>query len=122
MKKSKLFLLVGLALGAGAYVFVRNFAYLRRKSDIYLRTQDLDYQNLSPKDLVSDHLTDLNEAAGAELQELGLDPQSLERLIENRPYRSKLELVSRMVLTENVYAAIKDKIGVTLGREPVKVA
>ncbi len=122
MKKSKLVLLAGLALGAVAYVLFRTLTDPQRASDIYLTTQDLDYQNLSPKDLVSNHLTDLNEADGVELQELGLDPQSLERLIENRPYRSKLELLSRMVLTENVYAAIKDKIEVAQGREPIKVA
>jgi hypothetical protein len=122
MTKSKLFLLFWPALAGGAYVLIKNFAKPRRKSDIHLTTQDLDYQNLSSKDLVSDHLTDLNEADGAELQELGLDPQSLERLIENRPYRSKLELVSRMVLTENVYTAIKDKVGVAQGRKPIKVA
>jgi prepilin-type N-terminal cleavage/methylation domain-containing protein len=58
----------------------------------------------------------------AQLRELGLDPQSMERLIDNRPYRSKLELVSRMVLAEEVYAAIKDKVAVADGRDPVKVA
>ena len=121
MKKSEL-LLAGLALGAGAYILFRTLTHPQRASDIYLTTQDLDYQNRSREDLVSDHLTDLNEADGAELQELGLDPQSLERLIENRPYRSRLELLSRMVLTENVYAAIKDKIGVAQGQEPIKVA
>jgi hypothetical protein len=122
MKKSKLVLLAGLALSAVAYVLFRTLTHPQRASDIYLTTQDLDYQNLSRKDLVSDHLTDLNEADGAELQELGLDPQSLKRLIENRPYRSKLELLSRMVLTENVYTAIKDRIAVAGGREPIKVA
>jgi DNA uptake protein ComE-like DNA-binding protein len=90
--------------------------------DIHLTTQDLDYQDLSSEDLVSDHLTDLNEADSTQLQELGLNPQSLQRLIENRPYRSKLELVSRMVLDEAVYTAIKDKVAVAAGREPVKVA
>ena len=110
------------ALGAGAYFLFRKLADPRGAYDIYLTAQDLDYQNLSHQDLVSDHLTDLNQAGSAELQELGLDPQSLERLIENRPYRSKLELVSRMVLAESVYAAIKDKIAVAGGRDSIKVA
>ena len=121
MKKSKL-VLAGLALGAGAYFLFRKLADPRRASDIYLPAQDLDYQNLSHQDLMSDHLTDLNQADSAELKELGLDPQSVERLIENRPYRSKLELVSRMVLAESVYAAIKDKIAVAGGRDSIKVA
>jgi hypothetical protein len=46
------------------------------------------------------------------LRELGLDQQSSERLIENRPYRNKLDLVSGMILTDEMYAAVKDKIAV----------
>ena len=113
--------MTGIAIGVAAYLLLRNSAQPRRVADIHLTTQDLDYQNLSPEDLISDHLTDLNEADGAQLRELGLDPQSIERLIENRPYRGKLELVSRMVLAEEVYAAMKDKVAVADGREPVKV-
>lgn len=122
MKRSQVILLAGIAMGVGAYLLSKYVAQPRRVANIHLTTQDLDYQDLSPEDLVSDHLTDLNEADGAQLQELGLDPQSVERLIENRPYRSKLELVSRMVLAEAVYTTIKDKVAVAAGREPVKVA
>jgi hypothetical protein len=42
--------------------------------------------------------------------------------IENRPYRTKLELVSRMVLSPNEYAAIKDRVSVAEANEPVKIA
>jgi hypothetical protein len=122
MKRLNVLLLTGIAMGVAAYLLLRNWAQPRRVADIHLTTQDLDYQNLSPEVLVSDHLTDLNEADAAQLRELGLDSQSMERLIDNRPYRSKLELVSRMVLAEGVYAAIKDKVAVADGREPVKVA
>jgi hypothetical protein len=58
----------------------------------------------------------------AELLNLGLDQNSVDRVIENRPYRSKLELVSRMVLAEGEYAAVRDRIAVAEGRDPVKVA
>jgi hypothetical protein len=37
----------------------------------------------------------------------------VERLIENRPYRNKMELVSRMILADAVYATIKERIGVS---------
>jgi hypothetical protein len=122
MKKSNVLIVTGIAIGVAACLLLRNLAQRRRVADIHLTTQDLDYQNLSSEDLLSDHLTDLNAADTAQLHELGLDPQSIERLIDNRPYRSKLELVSRMVLAEEVYAAIKDKVAVADGREPVKVA
>jgi hypothetical protein len=43
-------------------------------------------------------------------------------LIENRPYRTKLELVSRMVLSPEEYAAIKGRVSVAEANEPVKIA
>ena len=122
MKRSQVILVAGIAMGVGTYLLSKYVALPRRVANIHLTTQDLDYQDLSPEDLISDHLIDLNEADSAQLQELGLDPQAVERLIENRPYRSKLELVSRMVLAEAVYTTIKDKVAVAAGREPVKVA
>lgn len=67
-------------------------------------------------------LVDLNTADDASLRNLQLQPQSVDRLIENRPYRSKLELVSRMVLTEPEYEIIRDRVTVTASQEPVKIA
>ena len=122
MKKSRLILLAGIGLGVGAYLVLRNIAQPKQLANIQIKTQDLDYPDLSPKDLISNHLTDLNEADSAQLQALGLDVQAAERLIENRPFRTKLELVSRMVLAEELYAKIKDKIAVSNAREPFKVA
>ena len=122
MKRSRIVLLASIGLGVAAYLVLRNIARPAQVANIKLETQDLDYPDLSPKDLISNHLTDLNEADSAQLQDLGLDAQSVERLIENRPYRSKLELISRMVLAEELYAEIKDKIAVSNARESFKVA
>lgn len=122
MNRSRIVLLASIGLGVAAYLVLRNIARPKQVTNIELKTQDLDYPDLSPKDLISNHLTDLNEADSAQLQDLGLDAHSVERLIENRPYRSKLELVSRMVLAEELYAEIKDKIAVSNAREPFKVA
>ena len=122
MKRSRLILLAGIGLGVGAYLVLRNIAQPKQLANIQIKTQDLDYPDLSPKDLISNHLTDLNEADSAQLQALGLDVQAAERLIENRPFRTKLELVSRMVLAEELYAKIKDKIAVSNAREPFNVA
>jgi hypothetical protein len=73
-------------------------------------------------DLVSEHLIDLNGASPEQLRELGLSAESLERLMENRPYRNKLELVSRMILPQGEYSAIKDRVSVAAARDPVKIA
>jgi hypothetical protein len=51
-----------------------------------------------------------------------MSAESLERLLENRPYRNKLDLVSRMVLSQEEYSAIKDKVSVAAAGEPVKIA
>ena len=112
------------ALGA-AVAGLSLYQSIRRRSRteaVHLTTEDLDYQHLSPKDLDSSHLLDLNDAAEADLQRLGLSAEALQRLIENRPYRSKLELVSRMVLSEAEFSDIRDKVAVAEGREPVKIA
>jgi hypothetical protein len=84
--------------------------------------QDLNYADRSPEELVSQRLLDLNSAGPEEIADLGMSSESLERLLENRPYRNKLELVSRMVLSEDEYSAIKDRVSVAEAREPVKIA
>ncbi len=57
---------------------------------------------------------DLNDATEEELQELsGIGPALSARIVENRPYRNKLELVSRMVIPEATYERIKHQIAVS---------
>ena len=56
--------------------------------------------------------TDLNDAGREELEKLGLDTVAVDRIVENRPYRNKLELVSRMILPENLYGEIRHRIGI----------
>jgi len=58
----------------------------------------------------------------AALEALEIDSAAAERLIESRPYRNKLEFVSRKVFTESEYASTREKIAVSKGRDPVKVA
>jgi hypothetical protein len=111
-----------IGVGVAALLWFRRLGQRHELSNIHLTAKDLDYQDLSPEDLSSAHLIDLNDADPTQLRTLNLSPESLERLIENRPYRSKLELVSRIVLSEAEYEVIKEKIGVAEGREPVKIA
>lgn len=65
---------------------------------------------------------DINEASVDELVSLGLDRGIADRIIENRPYRSRLELVSRVMLPNEVYNSIKDRVSIARSSEPVKVA
>lgn len=65
---------------------------------------------------------DLNQADPEQLRQLGLNSESVGRLVENRPYRNKMELLSRIVVTENEYDLIKDRISVHNASEPVKIA
>ena len=63
------------------------------------------------------HFTDLNEADRSELERLGLDSVAVDRIVEHRPYRNKLELVSRMIIPEMLYGEIRHKIGIRDGAD-----
>jgi len=65
--------------------------------------------------LIDDRLIDgqinINAASEAEIiSVLGLDAETAERIVEHRPYPSKLDLLGRMVVPEEVYLRIKDRI------------
>lgn len=68
------------------------------------------------------HLLDLNRCSIRELRGLGLEDETVERIVESRPYRSKLELVSRVMLPNDVYATVKNRVNVTNTNEPTKFA
>ena len=113
---------ISLEVVFGTFLLIRSLARRGHASNLRLRNEDLSSPALSPEDLASRHLADLNAAGQPELEELGLDAESVDRLIENRPYRNKAELLSRMVVPQEVYTAIKDKIAVANAQEPFKVA
>jgi hypothetical protein len=94
----------------------------RRIRNFHLTNEDLNYSDRSVEELVSEHLIDLNSANADQLKNVGLSPETQERLIDNRPYRNKLELVSRMVLSQDEYAVIKDRVSVAKANESVKIA
>ena len=59
-------------------------------------------------------LLDLNTASQQELEALnGIGPVLAERIVENRPYLTKIDLVGRMVIPELAYEAIKHDITVS---------
>lgn len=56
-------------------------------------------------------LININQASQQELMTvLGLDAGTAERIVEHRPYPSKLDLLGRMVVPEEVYVTIRDRI------------
>lgn len=53
----------------------------------------------------------INEASQQDLMRvLGIDAETAERIVEHRPYPSKLDLLGRMIVPEEVYREIKDRI------------
>jgi LPXTG-motif cell wall-anchored protein len=109
--KNRMALIIGgalLSLEAGWLLYRRN------------RTPSRRDQRTQPEPRFTG--VDLNSAGSEQLSQLGLDGDSVTRIVENRPYRNKLELVSRIIVPEDVYGMIKDRIVVNGAGEPVKVA
>jgi DNA uptake protein ComE-like DNA-binding protein len=53
----------------------------------------------------------INQASREELMRvLDVDNETADRIVEHRPYPSKLDLLGRMVVPEEVYVSIKDRI------------
>lgn len=56
-------------------------------------------------------LVDINSASDAELKAIpGLGDAYIAKIVVNRPYANKAQLVSRKVLPESLYDKIKDRI------------
>jgi hypothetical protein len=122
VKRSTRAVVGGICLGTILYYSWRWYQGLRRIRNFHLTNEDLNYSDRSAEELVSQHLIDLNGASVEQIGELGISTESLERLLENRPYRNKLELLSRMVLSQDEYSAIKNKVSVAEAGESVKIA
>jgi DNA uptake protein ComE-like DNA-binding protein len=117
----KLSTVIALAAAAGlALVAASRFG--RRNRPLEITTEDLSYQEHSPQELASENLLDLNTASQADFQLLGLDCETCDRIVENRPYRSKLDLISRMVIPQQLYNAIRHQVGVARATESIKFA
>lgn len=65
---------------------------------------------------------DLNSCSFDDLVGLDISRELAERIVENRPYRSKLELVERYVVPSQIYSHLSNRVKVSGSREPVKIA
>lgn len=76
------------------------------------------------KPTAPDRLVDINSASKAELKKLpGIGDAEAEKIIKNRPYLSKTELVGKGVLGEGPYLSLRHKViafqkGRTTGPKP----
>lgn len=108
--------------GVAAGVLLVAAARFLRKPRAIANTKDLSYQEHSPEELAAENLLDLNSASQEDLSKLGVDGEMSNRIVDNRPYRSKLDLLSRMVIPAGAYELIKNHIGVARATESVKIA
>ena len=68
-------------------------------------------------------MVDINEASAEDFERIGVhDPDMVERIIEGRPYRNKMELLTRMIVPEDIYEVIKAHVDIERPDEGVKVA
>jgi Helix-hairpin-helix motif len=108
MSRAKFILLVGLMAGGGAVVI----SGLGRKPASH---------GMVPRHRQRGFM-DLNSAPAEDLKRLGLNDVAVDRILENRPYRNKLELVSRMVIPERTYGKIRHQVGIRRTSKSAKIA
>ena len=85
---------VGLGVFSGAWII----ASRRRRAD-------------ARRSFTNSPTININEASQQEImQALGLDAELAERIVEQRPYPSKIDLLGRMVVPEEIYNSIKHRI------------
>jgi hypothetical protein len=68
---------------------------------------------------------DLNSCSREELLQVrGIDDDMAERILDNRPYRSKFDLLNRLIVPESVYTELRSRVFVDPGeaRKAVQIA
>jgi DNA uptake protein ComE-like DNA-binding protein len=71
----------------------------------------------------SPELLDLNSCSIQDLLGIGgIDPEWAARIVEARPYRNKMDLLSRMVVPIDVFNLISGRVNIVNPDEAVKIA
>ncbi|HEY3929572.1 MAG TPA: hypothetical protein VGL89_14450 [Candidatus Koribacter sp.] len=68
---------------------------------------------------------DLNQCSREDLLAIpGLTASLVDRIIDNRPYHHRLDLVARMVIPSGIYQTIRDRVDVSAAaaKRPINVA
>lgn len=95
-------------------------------NDIAREMDELKDKMVDIKSRVSDvsamSVVDINECSREELGDLGVPEEMLDRVIEGRPYRNKMDLLTRMIVPQDLYDSLKSVIEVRRPDEDVKVA
>ncbi len=73
-------------------------------------------------EMASMSMVDINECSRADLEHIGVPEEIMDRFIEGRPYRNKMDLLTRMIVPQDIYDSIKSMIEVHHPEESVKVA
>src|ERR1700730_9514426 len=90
--KPRTAIIIGVALGLGLVAAAR---FRRKPRPLAINTEDLGYQEHSPEELASENLLDLNTASHDDFLKLGVNGEMSDRILDSRPYRNKLDLLSR---------------------------
>ena len=121
MKKLTKAALVSLAIGTVAMRVIRVVVGRRKLRQLARTSEHPAYSAISPQTLVANNLIDLNTADIPDLLGLGLEAEAADRIVENRPFRNKMELVARRILPQEVYETIKEKVAIANANEAVKI-
>jgi len=68
---------------------------------------------------------DLNKCTREELLQLpGISDETAERILDNRPYRSKFDLLNRLIVSEALYSRLRSQVYVepAAARQSVQIA